>query len=173
MTDTIHHRFNPADNFESIEFHQDRVLQSTELNDSQSMARARLQAIADALFKDGDVTRNARIVVNADTGAVLAEAGSIYLQGAVRTVPAGAFNVPTIGVVNVGIYLRDSIVTELDDPSLLNPAKGTPAYKEPGAWRRKLEPHWGHAGDGQLPVLTVSGWQRLCDRRTRPDLRAV
>ena len=35
---TIHNRFDPADNFDSIAFRQDRVLQSAELNDAQAMA---------------------------------------------------------------------------------------------------------------------------------------
>lgn len=146
---TIHNRFDPAKSFESIAFRQDKVLQSAELNEMQAMQAHRLRGITDALFKDGDVVRGARITVNADTGAVKAEAGAIYLHGAVRGVPPGAFTVPTVGIVNVGIYLRSRTVTELDDPSLLNPATGTPAYQEAGAWRTQLTPTWGYAGDGQ------------------------
>ena len=176
MTTLIHNRFDATKNFESIEFRQDKVLQSAELIELQDMQAHRQRGVFDALFRDGDVKRDARIVVNAETGAVQAESGAIYLQGAMRGVPPGAFVVPTVGMVNVGIYLRTSMVTELDDPSLLNPANGTPAYQEPGAWRRKVEPFWGYAGDGQegdfFPVWVVEdGYVRA--KEPPPNLDAV
>ena len=176
MTTTIHNRFDPAKNFEAIEFRQDKVLQSAELNDWQAMAAYRLRGIADALFRDGDVVRDARLVINAGTGAVQAESGAIYLQGAVRGVPPGAFTVPVVGIVNVGVYLHASTVTELEDLSLLNPANGTPAFQEPGAWRRKVQPSWGYAGDGQagefFPVWVVEdGYVRA--KEAPPNLDAM
>ena len=175
-TTTIHNRFDPAKNFDAILFRQDKVLQSAELNDGQAMAAYRLKELADALFKNGDVIRDARIVVNADTGAVRAESGAIYLQGAVRGVLPGAFIVPVVGIVNVGIYLHTSTVTELDDPSLLNPAAGTPAFQEPGAWRLAVQPAWGFAGDGQagdfFPVWVIEdGYVRA--KEAPPNLDAV
>lgn len=176
MATAIHKRFDPAKNFESIEFRQDKVLQSAELNDLQAAQAYRLRAIADALFRDGDVVRDARIIVNAATGALQAEAGAIYLQGAVRGVPPGTLTVPVVGIVNIGIYLQSSTVTELDDPTLLNPAAGTPAYQEPGAWRLQVAPVWGYAGDGQagefFPVWVVEdGYVRA--KEPPPNLNAV
>ncbi|MDP3229377.1 MAG: DUF4815 domain-containing protein [Acidovorax sp.] len=175
-TNTIHNRFDPADNFDSIAFRQDRVLQSAELNDAQAMAAHRLRSIADVLFRDGDVIRDARCIVNPDTGAVQAEAGAIYLQGAVRGVPPATFTVPVVGVIAIGVYLFTSTVTELDDPSLLNPATGSPAYQQPGALRIKVDPAWGHEGDGQagdfFPVYTVdNGYLRA--KEAPPNLDAV
>ncbi|GKT21641.1 DUF4815 domain-containing protein [Acidovorax sp. SUPP3334] len=176
MSTTIHNRFDPAKNFDAIKFRQDKVLQSAELNELQSMATARVRGIADALFRDGDVVRDARIVINSLTGAVQAEAGAIYLQGAVRGVPTGEFSVPVAGIVNVGIYLIKVTVTEVEDPSLLNPAGGTPAYQEPGAWREKVQPVWGFAGDGGdgefFPVWVVEdGFVRA--KEAPPNLDAV
>lgn len=173
---STHHRFDAGKNFDAIEFRQDKVLQSAELNDLQDMAAHRLRGIADALFRDGDVVRDARIIVNADTGAVQAESGAVYLQGAVRGVPPGAFTVPVVGLVNVGIYLQTSTVTELEDPSLLNPAGGTPAYQQPGAARRKVQPVWGFAGDGQagefFPVWVIEdGYARA--KEAPPNLDAI
>ncbi|GKS83218.1 DUF4815 domain-containing protein [Acidovorax sp. SUPP1855] len=173
---TIYNHFRPEDNVEAIQFRQDKVLQSAELNAVQSAAQARLQGIADALLKNGDVIRDARIVVNADTGATVAQAGAIYLQGAVRGVPPAALSIPVVGVVNVGIYLRSSVVTELEDPSLLNPAVGSPAHQQPGAQRLVVAPVWGYAGDGQpgdfFPVWTVEdGYVR--SKEPPPNLDAI
>lgn len=176
MSTTTHHRFDAAKNYDAIEFRQDKVLQSAELVELQDMQEHQIRGIADALFKDGDIHRDARLVVNADTGAVQAESGAIYLQGRMRGVPPGVFTVPTVGIVNVGIYLQTGIVTELEDPDLLNPATGTPAYQQAGAARRQVNPVWGFAGDGQqgefFPVWVVEdGSVRAKD--APPNLDAV
>jgi len=175
-TNTIHNRFDPADNFDSIAYRQDKVLQSAELNEAQAMAAHRLRSIADVLFRDGDVIRDARCIVHPDTGAVQAQAGAIYLQGAVRGVPPAAFTVPVVGVIAIGVYLVTTTITELEDPSLLNPATGTPAFQQPGAARIKVQPAWGHESDGQagdfFPVYTVdNGYLRA--KEAPPNLDAV
>ena len=84
MIEQYYNRFNAADNHEQILFRADRVLQSAELNEIQSAALARLQGVSDALFKDGDVIRDARVHIDPDTGASSCEAGAIYIRGAVR-----------------------------------------------------------------------------------------
>jgi hypothetical protein len=173
---TIHNRFDPAKNFDSIAFNQDRVLQSAELNELQSAAAHRLRGLSDALLRDGDVLRDARVVIHPITGAVQAEAGAIYLQGAVRGVPPATFSMPVLGVIAVGVYLQTRTVTELDDPSLLNPAAGSPSYQRPGAHRVQVVPAWGHENDDQagefFPVYTVeNGYLRA--KEAPPNLDAV
>ena len=159
MTTTIHNRFDPAKNVDSIAFRQDRVLQSAELNELQAGFAHRLRGLGDALFKNGDVLRGARIIVNPTTGDTVAEDGAIWLAGALRGVPPASLAVPVVGVVHVGVYLQSRLVTELEDPTLLNPAAGTPSYQEPGAARYVIDPVWGVADDGTpgdfYPVWTV------------------
>ncbi len=173
---TQYNRFDPANNFDQIRFRADRVLQSAELNELQSAATHRLRGIADALFKDGDVIRDARIVVDADTGATYCESGAIYLSGAVRGVTPADLVIPVVGVVNVGLYLQSDVVDEIDDPTLLNPAVGTRGYMEPGAERLQVTPAWGYGGDGQagefFPVWVVEdGYVRA--KEPPPNLDAV
>ena len=116
MTTTIHNRFDPAKNVDSIAFRQDRVLQSAELNELQAGFAHRLRGLGDALFKNGDVLRGARIIVNPTTGDTVAEDGAIWLAGALRGVPPASLAVPVVGVVHVGVYLQSRLVTELEDP---------------------------------------------------------
>lgn len=173
---TIYNRFDAADNIERIDFRADQVLQSAELNELQSMQRHRLKTVSDAIFKDGDVIRDAGIRVNAVTGACELDAGAIYIQGAMRGVGPASLVVPTVGTVAVGIYLQERIVTELDDPDLLNPAVGTRGYGEPGAVRAVIDTLWGVAGDGTLgtfsPVYYIDdGILRL--KEPPPNLDAV
>ena len=152
-------RFDPTKEYESHLFRAGYVLQSAELNEIQSALTYRMKGLGDALFKDGDVVRDAQVIVNAETGIARCESGAIYLQGAVRGVPPATLTVPTTGVVAVGIYLRTTAVTELDDPELRDPASLTRNYQEPGAGRKKVSAAWGYSGDSQFgdfyPVYTI------------------
>ncbi|RYF02241.1 MAG: DUF4815 domain-containing protein [Comamonadaceae bacterium] len=171
-----HYRFDPAKNFERIDYRQDKVLQSAELIEQQDMMAHRMRSFFDVLMRDGDVVRDAQLIVDPETGAVQAQAGAIYLQGAVRGVLPAAFTVPVVGIVTVGVFLHTSTVSELEDPSLLNPAAGSPAFQQPGALRTKVVPTWGHEGDGQegdfFPVYTVdNGYLRA--KEAPPNLDAI
>ncbi len=145
----IYKTFDPAKGYEAVEFVDDKVLQSRELNDAQAMLAHRLTGIAEGIYSNGDVVRDAQLTVNPQTGQAVAESGAIFMQGAVRGVPPASFVVPLQGTVAVGVYLSTRIVTAAEDPELLNPAKGTPSYKKAGASRRQVTTAWGYAGDGQ------------------------
>lgn len=159
MLTGYYNRFDPSKEYEEHLFRAGYVLQSAELNEVQSSLAYKIKSIGDALFKDGDVVRDCRVVVNQQTGIVQCESGAIYLRGAVRGIPPGSLNIPTVGVITIGVYLLSSAVTEVDDPDLRDPASLTRNYQEPGAGRRKLSAEWGFSGDGQdgdfFPVYTV------------------
>lgn len=159
MPDGYYNRFDPAKNFDQHLFRAGFAVQSSEFNEVQSNFAARIQGVADALFRDGDVIRDARVIINADTGETTCEAGAVYLKGAVRGVAPKSLIIPVVGVIAVGLYLQETVITELEDPSLRDPAVGTRNYQEPGAARLKIEAVWGFAGDGQagefFPVYQV------------------
>jgi hypothetical protein len=169
-------RFDPTKEYESHLFRAGYVLQSAELNEIQTALSTRMKGIGDALFKDGDVVRDARCIVDANTGIVRCESGAIYLRGAVRGVPPATFTVATTGVVAVGIYLVTTAVTELDDPALRDPAGLTRNYQEPGAGRKKVSAKWGFAGDGQagdfFPVYTIEDGN-LNAKEPPPNMDAI
>ena len=56
--------------------------------------------------------------------------------------------VAAAGLVRVGVYLLDEVITELQDPTLRCPAVQTRNYNEPGAGRLRVTPTWGREGDG-------------------------
>ena len=140
--------FDPARNYERILYRDAYTLQGRELNDAQEMEAYRLKSVADALFADGDIIRDAQISVNAQTGEVQAQSGAVYLQGAVRGLPPATFTIPPTGTVAVGVRLIGRAASETDDPTLRNPVQGEEGANEPGAWRLVLEPRWGFDGDG-------------------------
>ena len=180
MTTDVYNRHDDNKRYDRHLFRADRVLQSAELNEVQSNVFARLKSVGDVLFREGGIVRGAIIKVDSATGQTLCESGAVYLDGAVRGVPPATITVPTVGVVQVGIYMTRVTVSEMEDPDLLNPAVGTRGYREPGALRERLDTAWGWksgaTSDGQAgsfwPVWTVEdGWVR--PKEAPPNLDAV
>lgn len=148
MIERYYNLFDPAKHYSQLLFRAGDGLQSRELNEIQSMLIHRLQGVADALLKDGDIVSGANLQIDADTGLVTLEAGRVYLRGAVRDVPAATFTVPTTGRIAVGVRFTTRTVTELEDPALREPAVGVRNYQEPGAGRLQETLSWGWEGAG-------------------------
>lgn len=153
MTDMPSGYYDRTDETKDYERHLFRagyVLQSAEMNEIQSAGLARAKSLGDALFKDGDVVRDAVIVVDEITGAATCESGAVYLRGAVRGVPASTLTIPIDRTVAIGVWLVESVVSAEEDSELRDPAAETRNYNEPGASRLKVEPKWGYDEDGTL-----------------------
>lgn len=175
MTD-YYNRFTPEKNWDAVMFRADRVLQSAEVNEMQSILDARRRGLGDALFKDGDVVKGCGLFVNPLSGEASVEAGLIYIAGAVRSVPEASFSISVTGTVTVGVFLNERVLTELDDASLHNPAIGSQGFGEAGAARRVVAAQWGffgqeHAGEF-YPVYNVDDGS-LRVKETPPALDAV
>lgn len=159
MPDGYYNRFDANKKHERILYRDGKTLQGQELNEAQDIAISRLKSISDALFKDGDVIRDAQIAVDAKTGEVQAGSGAVYLNGAVRGLSPATFVIPREGTVSVGVRLVKKIISPLEDPTLYNPATGQPGEGEEGAWREAVDALWGFDGDGGegefYPVHTV------------------
>ena len=148
MPKDYYNHFDTNKHYQQILYRDGYVLQGAELNEQQSASLHRLRRVADALFKDGDVIRDAQIVVDSATGEVKAQAGLVYIAGLVRDVPAATFLVGTEGTVVIGVRLAEKVISELDDATLYNPAIGSRGEGEPGAWRLQVTASWGHDADG-------------------------
>lgn len=148
MIERYYNLFDPAKHYTQLLFRAGDGLQSRELNEIQTTLIHRLQGVADALLKDGDIVSGANLQIDADTGLVTLEAGRVYLRGAVREVPAATFTVPVDGRVAVGVRFTTRTVTELEDPNLREPAVGVRNYQEPGAGRLQEILAWGWEGAG-------------------------
>lgn len=177
MPNQYYQRHDPSKEYEEHLFIAGRGLQSAELNEIQKHAASRLRGIADVLFKDGDIVRDASCQVNADTGAVQCQSGAIYIRGAVRGVAPASFTIPVIGTFAVGVRLTDEVITALEDPSLRDPATGTRNYDEPGAERLRVHAEWGWSGDGVttgefFPVYSIENGI-LAPKEPPPNLDVI
>lgn len=164
--DNYYNRFDESLGYEEILFRDGFGAQGAEQNEQQAIINAKIAKLGRALFKDGDIVQGAQILVDPVTGKVTATAGTIFLNGFIWNVPPGEMDIPVTGTVSVGVHLEESIISELEDPSLRNPARGQRSEGEPGAWRKKVVAKWGFDSDGQTgttfyPVYTVDdGVQR-------------
>ena len=75
MLERYYNLFDPAQHYSQLLFRAGDGLQSRELNEIQSTLIHRLQGVADALLKDGDIVSGANLQIDADTGLVTLEAG--------------------------------------------------------------------------------------------------
>lgn len=160
MATQIFDRFDAEKNYQDHRFVPGRPLQSAEMNEMQSKARYALRGVGDAILKDGNIIRDAGIVVDPLTGVTQCESGAVYIIGEVRGVKPATITIPIVGTVAVGLRLVISIITAEDDPELLDPAVGTRAYNKEGAERTKAEAVWAWSGDGAegefFPIYTVT-----------------
>ena len=137
--DNYYNRFDESKNYVELLFRDGYGAQGAEQNEQQAIINAKIAKLARALFKDGDVVQGAQIVVDSANGHISATTGDVFLNGFIWTVPTAEFDIPVTGLVSVGVRLEESIISELEDPGLRNPARGQRSEGEPGAWRRKVE----------------------------------
>ena len=136
MVSQYYNRFQSSQNYEKSLFLAGRGLQSAELNEIQEMSLSKIKGLGDALMTDGDVVKGCTCVIQ--EGSVNIEDGSVYLKGAVRTIPGATLSLPDNGRYRIGLFVKERTITELEDPALRDPAVGTRNYQEAGAARLQL-----------------------------------
>ena len=169
-------RYDKDKEYDRVLFRATRTAQSAELNELQRIFNGKLAGIADALFKNGDIIRDAQIVYDSGSGQALCQAGLIYLEGAVRAVPETTLTLPTEGTVAIGVFMSSQVITELEDPGLYNPAIGSRGEGDPGAARLRLSLRWGLSteteGGNFYPVHTVEEGEILA-KEPPPNLDSL
>lgn len=175
--DRYYNLFDPTKNYNELLFRAGDGLQSRELNEIQTTLKHQLKGVGDALLKDGDIVSGCVLNIDKDTGNTTMSAGVIYLAGLVRGVDAESFTLPVVGRVTVGVRLLQNTITELEDPSLREPAVGVRNYQEPGAARLQelVSYAWvaqdgtNEGGEGQFyPMMTIENG--ILQNKTRPPV---
>lgn len=146
-------RHSRANRYERHVFRAGSVLQSAELNEIQSADADRTARIAGTLYRDGAIISAASLIVDEHNGATIAEAGEVFLRGQVRDVSAATLTLATTGIVTVGIWLLDELITENEAAGLRDPATSLRNYQEPGAARIRVTCTWG------ISTVTVANAQ--------------
>jgi len=149
MIRDYYNRFDADSNYEKALFRAGKGLQSAELNEIQAQAFHQTKGVADALLKDGDLVQGGQAVVDTNSAKVTLESAMVYIRGQVRTVTKAEIDVSLQGIVDLGVWLSESVITELEDDSLRDPAIDTRNYHEAGAARLRVDCVWGLSADNQ------------------------
>lgn len=134
---------------ETLLFIASRGLQSAELNEMQSISDERITRLMNTFLVDGAIQSGGACVINQGTGETTLAAAEIYIRGRIRDVPEKQFIIPVTGEVFVGVWLAETIVTAIDDPTLRDPAEGSRNYDEAGAARLRVTAQWGLSTENQ------------------------
>jgi len=174
--DRYYKTYDPEKRFQELMFRVGNHLQGRELNDLQSMFFDMLGRTGDAIMRDGDVIEGGSINIDQDTGATIITESKVYIRGLVHDVAQANLNIALDDIQILGIWLVDRVITELDDPSLRDPAVGTESHDEPGAARREVTATWGLATDNSpgnfYPVHRVDQGVQIINEPP-PQLNAV
>jgi hypothetical protein len=141
--DRYYNRYSSDKGYKELLFLAGRGLQSAELNELQSYIREDLGEIASSLIKDGGLLSGGSFQYDENTKTVtLGEAKVLHKKVYVATVPAATITLSGIGKETVGIAVKEEIITELEDPTLRDPAVGLENFNQPGALRKKVSARW-------------------------------
>lgn len=136
-------------------------LQSTDLNELQSMQIDHMRRGFDYILQDGRVMDGQDPVVEIEDDdhiRVRLPACPIYIEGIVHDVPAATFVLPNKGDLTIGVRSSQVLVTDVVDVDLKGSIPGTEAYMEEGPSRIEITVLWGHSQDG-VPEPLVSVYQ--------------
>ena len=108
-----------------------KFLTSADLNDALFIAERRNRRTANLVAKDGDRIEGADISIDRDASTASMTAGLIYINGDVKSIEAAndiAVNI--VGDYRVGVRLNKTVVTEVEDPSLVGLHPGSKSEGE-------------------------------------------
>lgn len=131
--DPYYDNFNASNNRSMVIFQKDKVVQTAELNEMQSIESYYLQTLGNAIMTDGD--KQSGMSYSNTNNNITVSSGTVYLAGKVRPFSEQSVTIAGTGIETVGIKLNQEIITANDDNSLLNPAINTPGYQAVGANR--------------------------------------
>lgn len=132
-----------------------RYAQSTEFTEIQSLLLDCIKSIGDSLFKDGNVQSGCDLRI--ENNKVTITEGKIYLDGIVRQTKEKVLDITGQGVEAITARLEETIITENEDTTLLDPAVTASSAYQPGCFRVKQEVVFEVNGEGSLVATLVDG----------------
>ena len=165
-----YNRFDKSKNWDFISVMAGRAMQSAEFNEIQNILDEKIRALGKSFYADGTVIEGCAISYDTENKKVNADAGRVCLDGLIYDLKAVTLDIPdNVDNVQVGVWKKSTILTELTDNSLLDPAKSTPQYQMPGGYRVITTAEWGLSSDSLdfpfFPIYGVSGGEEVTQLR--------
>ncbi len=169
-----YNRFSAEKNWKRVLTISGRGIQAPEFNEAQDMIALELRRLGDAIFADGNIISGCECNVDPDTGIVSLGSGRIYAKGMVWPVESAEMHAPEEGTLEIGIRIREQIVTELEDGTLRDPSVGCPNYMQPGAARLTARAEWSTEGGISsseifCPIYTITNRILIVNNKKSKD----
>ena len=133
-----------------------RVEQSREATQVQTMVQDQIKDLFDSIYTDGKVTTGCLLTINSDKTAAHISKGSVFAYGRMWIYDdPSTVTITGVGTEIVGIALQEEIITEQDDPTLLDPAAGYTNYMQSGSHRLKQQMIWSLITDEGIGIFTL------------------
>ena len=116
-----------------------RVAQAREFTTMQGLMLNAIKSVGDSIMSNGDIIEGCQIIVSEDKRTVRVTPGKIYIDGIVLNVKESTIDISGKGEEYIGIITDETIITESEDSSLLDPVSGYDNYAQPGCSRVKRE----------------------------------
>ncbi|QIG71444.1 putative adsorption associated tail protein [Rhizobium phage RHph_TM39] len=152
-------RFDATKNYSRLLFLAGSGLQAAELNEIQESIRNDLKLILTQLVTNGSILTGGEVEAVTTTGITLKNA-TVYLDGVTAQVPTRVVPITATGTYVVGVAAKTVLITELEDPLILEPDPASPNVGQPGAMREKMSARW--IAQGELtgdevffPIITI------------------
>jgi hypothetical protein len=149
--------FDPEKGYVKLLGVPDTISQAREFTQVQSLFDHRIRELASTLYKDGQVLEGCFITVSEDKKFVEISPGKIYAEGFIISFnETSKISIQGYGTEIVGVVKEEEIITEKDDPSLLDPHAGFSNYNEVGSHRLKQRWFWNVISDTGYGIFVLT-----------------
>lgn len=142
--------YDPSKKYTQLLAVPGRAEQAREFTQTQTLIFDFLKRFSDTIYTEGNIVAGMSLSVKDKT--VTVTDGLIYLDGLIHEFSSQSIEITGEGEELISVKLEKTIVTEVQDPSLREPAEGFDNYGEPGTHRVKAEPKLV-LNDDRYPVV--------------------
>ncbi|WP_252503290.1 DUF4815 domain-containing protein [Sporosarcina sp. Marseille-Q4943] len=150
-----YNRFDPADNWLSVDFVGGRRIQFAELEEMQSIALHRDKQLGDALFGSGHIVEGGQLLINKSKKEATVSPTRLYIDGLIHDLPETIMSINADGLETIGFKIEYKTITYEDDIRLLDPAIGFANFGNPGADRTVFRAMWVANDPTAVPMFQL------------------
>ncbi|ACI90998.1 gp16.2 [Bacillus phage SPO1] len=130
--------YDPAKKYTQLLAVPGRAEQAREFTQVQTLLLDFLKRLANTQYSEGNIVSGMSLSVKDNVATV--QDGLVYLDGLIHIFSKQSIDITGEGLEEICVKLDQTIVTEVQDPSLREPAEGFDNYGEEGAHRIKSDP---------------------------------
>jgi len=127
--------YDPSKGYTTILAVPGSAEQAREFTQIQTTLYDHIGRLGDTILKNGSVVDGCVLTVSGNDAVI--SSGRIYMDGLVRLVDGVTLTIDGVGSEVIGVKLITTIVTEIEDPTLRDPAMGYENFGQTGAHRSK------------------------------------